>query len=90
VDAGLVIALVVVAVTLASVLVYAGIGRSLNEWRRRASEPLAGRAPEGELREEVRASVLALNDRRSRRGEPQLDIDAEVERRLREFELDIN
>ena len=85
---GLVVALVVVAVTVASVLVYAGIGRSLSEWRRSASEPFAGRAPEGELREEVRTSVLAENYRRSRRGEPQLDVDAEVERRLRE--LDIN
>ena len=83
-DAGLVIAVVVVAVTIASALVYAGIGRSLAQWRTRASAPLSGTEREGDLREEVRSLVIASNERRVRRGEEPLDVDAEVERRLRD------
>jgi hypothetical protein len=36
-----------------------------------------------QLRSEVRALVLAANERRARRGEPPLDVEAETERRLR-------
>ena len=37
------------------------------------------------LRDEVRDLVIARNARREARGEPPLDVDAEVERQLREF-----
>jgi hypothetical protein len=85
VEPGLVIALVVVGVTIASALVYAGIGVSLGRWRDEADQPLGGRPQDGDLREEVRTLVVADNERRARRGEEPLDVDAEVERRLREF-----
>ena len=42
----------------------------------------AERADEGSIREEVRALVEARNARRIARGEPPLDVDAEVEQRL--------
>jgi len=37
------------------------------------------------LRDEIRQLVIAANERRRRRGQPPLDVDAEVERRLREL-----
>jgi hypothetical protein len=37
------------------------------------------------LRDEVRQLVEARNERRMRRGEEPLDVDAEVERQLREL-----
>src|ERR671925_620099 len=41
----------------------------------------------GEVREaEVRQLVVARNERRARKGEEPLDVDAEVERQLRELE----
>jgi hypothetical protein len=85
IEPGLVILVVVVVVTIASALVYAGIGASLGRWRREADAPLGGRAVEGDLREEVRTLVVAANERRVRRGEKPFDVEAEVERRLREF-----
>jgi hypothetical protein len=85
VDPGLIIAIVVVLVTIASALVYGGIGRSLAQWRVRATEPLDQGEVDGDLREEVRSLVVATNERRARRGEPPLDVEAEVERRLREL-----
>lgn len=39
----------------------------------------------GGLREEIRQIVVANNERRQRRGEPPLEVEAEVERRLREL-----
>jgi hypothetical protein len=41
--------------------------------------------PNAELREEVRQLVVAGNERRLRRGEEPLDIEGEVDRRLREL-----
>jgi hypothetical protein len=38
-----------------------------------------------QIREEIRQVVIAANDRRERRGEPPLDVEAEVDRRLAEF-----
>lgn len=38
-----------------------------------------------ELREEVRRLVIAGNERRRRRGEPELDVEAETKRQLAEF-----
>jgi hypothetical protein len=38
------------------------------------------------LREEVRQLVVARNERRVRQGKKELDVDAEVERELRELE----
>ena len=37
------------------------------------------------LREEVRQLVVARNERRMRRGEEPLDVEAEVERQLRDL-----
>ena len=37
-----------------------------------------------QLRAEVRALVLAANERRARRGEPPLEVEPETERRLRQ------
>jgi hypothetical protein len=42
-------------------------------------------SPGEELREEVRRLVVASNERRQRRGEAPLDVEAEVERQLAEF-----
>ena len=41
-----------------------------------------GGPDDAELREEVRQLVIASNERRARAGEPPLDVDAEVVRRL--------
>ena len=37
------------------------------------------------LREEVRQLVVARNERRAKRGEPPLDVEAEVDRQLRDL-----
>jgi hypothetical protein len=53
----------------------------------RQLEAVLGRqAPDDDLRAEVRALVEARNARRVARGEPPLDVDAEVERRLSELD----
>jgi hypothetical protein len=80
-----VIVVVVVAVTIASGLVYRGIGASLGRWRDEVSAPVATDQDPDQLREEVRSLVVAANERRARRGEAPLDVEAEVERRLREL-----
>ena len=48
---------------------------------------MGGTAPavDDALRDEVRQLVIARNERRARRGEPPLDVEAEVERQLREI-----
>ena len=85
-DPGLVIVIVVVGVIIASGLVYRSIGGTLGRWRTEASAPFAEQEGPDDLRDEVRSLVVAANERRERRGEPPLDVDAEVERRLREFD----
>jgi hypothetical protein len=50
------------------------------------AEPLSRGADEAQLREEVRQLVVARNERRARQGEEPLDVEAEVERRLRELQ----
>jgi hypothetical protein len=47
---------------------------------------LGRRAPDDDLRAEVRALVEARNARRAARGEPPLDVEAEVERRLSDLD----
>jgi hypothetical protein len=42
-------------------------------------------AVDDELRGEIRDLVIARNHRRARRGEPALDVDAEVERQIAEL-----
>jgi hypothetical protein len=42
-------------------------------------------ADDPELREEVRQLVIARNERRARRGEEPLDVEAEVDRQLRDL-----
>ncbi len=49
----------------------------------RPSEPAPLSPVDPELREEVRALVLARNHRRERHGQPPLDVEAEIERELR-------
>jgi hypothetical protein len=84
-EPGLVVAIVVVAVTIASVLVYGSLGGSLTRWRRSIEAPRT-RPVDESVREEVRQLILADNARRERRGEQQLEVDAELERRLRELD----
>jgi hypothetical protein len=85
VDPALVIVIVVAAVTIASALAYAGIGAALGRWRAEVSELVSEREGADDLREEVRTLVVADNERRERRGEPPLEVEPEVERRLREL-----
>lgn len=47
-----------------------------------SADPAAG----SEIRAEVRQLVVANNERRERRGEPPLDVESEVERRVKEWE----
>ena len=61
--------------------------------RRRGARAAARRAerrprpaPTRALRDEVRQLVVARNERRARQGKEPLDVDAEVERQLRELE----
>lgn len=90
IEPGVVIAIVVVAVTIASVLVYAGVSGALRGWRgglRGVDDELLGRTDTeagaaADREEEVRQMVEAQSYRRVQRGEEPLDIDAEVERRL--------
>jgi hypothetical protein len=59
----------------------------LREEDLRQLEAVLGRqAPDDDLRSEVRALVEARNARRAARGEPPLDVEAEVERRLAELD----
>ncbi len=51
----------------------------------RAEEGEAGPDELGGIREEIRQLVVANNERRERRGEDPLDVESEVERRLREW-----
>ncbi|MCB0828301.1 MAG: hypothetical protein KDB62_05775 [Solirubrobacterales bacterium] len=44
-----------------------------------------GEAGMAGVRDEIRELVVANNERRERRGEPPLDVDSEVERRLRDW-----
>ncbi len=53
-------------------------------WRPSSGVPSLG--GDAELREEVRQLVVARNERRVRQGKEELDVDAEVERQLRELE----
>ena len=47
--------------------------------------PATGAEVDEELREEVRRLVIAGNERRLRRGEAPLDVEAETERQLADF-----
>ena len=69
--------LVGVATVLFSRGAYDHIGRSAITFDHEAE-----RADEGSIRDEVRAFVEARNARRIARGEPPVDVDEEVERRL--------
>ncbi|MFA9399507.1 MAG: hypothetical protein ACERKT_00185, partial [Acidobacteriota bacterium] len=50
-----------------------------------ATDDEAAGGDPGGVRSEVRQLVIANNERRERRGEVPLDVEAEVERRLREW-----
>ena len=97
IDSNVFVAVLVLVLIALSFLVFAGVSGALGRWRERLrgldEELLAaegkGRATavqEPDLRDEVRELVLAANERRQRRGQPPLDVEAEVERRLRELE----
>ena len=66
--------------------IYRGLGRTglaLDEPDLQPSpHPDAG---DPALREEVREVVIAANERRARRGQPPLDVEGEIDRRLRDF-----
>ena len=64
----------------------AGDGRAERTGRGEAAaaDEAAGGDP-GSVRSEIRQLVVANNERRERRGEAPLDVEAEVERRLREW-----
>jgi hypothetical protein len=47
--------------------------------------PKAAAEADPALRSEIRQLVLARNHRRARRGQPPLDVEAEIERELRDF-----
>jgi hypothetical protein len=66
----------------------AALTRPHGEVREEKDPGEAGEGSEGEdaaLREEVRQLVIASNERRVRRGEPPLDVEAEVDRQLRDL-----
>lgn len=50
-----------------------------------AEDPFASDPEMAQIREEIRQVVVAVNERRERQGEPPLDVEAEVDRRLAEF-----
>jgi hypothetical protein len=45
----------------------------------------AGEVEHAEIRIEIRQLVVANNERRARRGEEPLDVETEVEKRIREW-----
>jgi hypothetical protein len=63
--------------------IYRGLGRSgqfaLEEQSPRRTPPPRSPAAQAEAREEIRQMLTAKSDRRQRRGEPALDIEAELE-----------
>ena len=81
-EPGWVVAIVALGAVLVGAVGIAGMGRGLQRWREEVDVPST---PEDEttVREEVRQMVVAANARRERRGEEPLDVEAEVERRLR-------
>jgi len=90
---------VLIAVAIVSIVVaclsYIGSGdiyRGLGKTGLSLDEPAPGPVPgspaaHAEAREEVRQLVVAGNERRMRRGEEPLDVESEVDRRLRDFEV---
>ncbi|MGH2953433.1 MAG: hypothetical protein ACRDK9_05340 [Solirubrobacterales bacterium] len=93
-DPALVVVIVTIAVIVASGLVFVGVSGALRGWRDHlaglddmdSERSGASATEEPGLREEVRQHVVAANRRRLRRGEPPLDVEQEVERRLRELD----
>jgi uncharacterized protein HemX len=75
--------------------VLAALGAAASYWRSgdmyrdigRENELLREQPPTGEvtLRDEVRQHVVARNERRMRQGKEPLDVEAEVERQLRDL-----
>ncbi|MGE5636154.1 MAG: hypothetical protein ACM3UV_04330 [Nocardioidaceae bacterium] len=65
--------------------VYRGLGRggSLGMDALPDAHARAEARPDAALAEEVRQLIVAANERRARQGEPPLDVEDEVERRLR-------
>ena len=67
--------------------IYSGLGSSDLEMRReqQPASPAGPGAGDPALREEVRQLAVARNERRLRQGKEPLDVDAEVERQLRDL-----
>jgi hypothetical protein len=93
IDNGTVLVLITLLVLPIAAIAFA---RSGPAWKSIGKGPLALEEPEpdrppsaadGEeaLRVEIRQLVLADNERRTRRGEPPLDVSAETQRRLADF-----
>ena len=92
---GVTVIVVAIVAAIAAIASYAGSGnvyKSIGKGqfaldsddRPRAPRP-GSPAATAELREEVRQFVIARNERRLRRGEEPLDVEAEVDRQLREL-----
>jgi hypothetical protein len=90
---GTVLVLIVLFVAPIAAIAFA---RSGPAWKSIGKGPLALEEPEPDrelpaaardeaLRAEIRQLVLAANERRTRRGEAPLDVDAETRRRLADF-----
>ncbi len=83
---GIVVVAVVVLAALVGVLTLIGRGSAYEQIGRSAlAEPDTAPPVRESLEDEVRALVIARNERRERRGEPPLDVASEVARELREL-----
>jgi hypothetical protein len=92
-SSGTVLVLITLLVLPIAAIAFARSGpawRSIGKGPLAIEEPEPDRAPqatedEEALRAEIRQVVLADNERRTRRGEPPLDVSAETQRRLADF-----
>ena len=85
---GIVLFVVVGLAAVVGLISLAGRGRMYDEIGRSGLPPEAEPEPltgDAALTQEVRALVEVRNERRRRRGEPPLDVEAEVARELREL-----
>jgi hypothetical protein len=87
-DAGSVLIIVPIAILPVAAIAFALSGPRWSEIGKgdfALEQEVARRMGNVELRDEVRQLVIASNERRQRRGEAPLDVEAEVERQLRDL-----
>lgn len=90
IEFGTVVWIVVLVSVPIAVIALAGAGRALSQIGRgrfsiERELPPPAAVSDAALREEVRQLVIARNERRMRRGERPLDVEAEVERQLHQL-----